>query len=74
MPAARSVVPLRVIEPAVWYSSAEAGAILDCGPRHLHRECAAGRLRGARINARGDYRFKGSWILSWLERRTKEVA
>lgn len=57
------------IDPDTWYSSAEAAEILSTHLRTIQRERLRGRLRGARINSRGDLRFCGSWLLAWLEAR-----
>lgn len=37
------------------------------GRRTVYRAVRAGKLRGARINGRGELRFLPSWVAAWLE-------
>lgn len=51
-----------------WLTVAEACEIAKCGPKLIYRECAASRLRSARIGGRRDIRIHRTWIDEWLTR------
>lgn len=61
--------PRQPIDPDVWYSAAEAAAVLSTHLRTIQRARLRGELRGTPINGRGDLRFSGRWLLDWLEAR-----
>jgi excisionase family DNA binding protein len=45
----------------------ELMAVGPFGKRTIYRAVREGRLRAARINARGDMRFRREWVRDWLE-------
>ena len=50
---------------------AGACAFAKCGPRPIYHAVKTGKLRAAAINARGDLRFRRSWLLAWLDSLAK---
>jgi Helix-turn-helix domain len=60
------------IDPDAWYSAAQAAEILSTHLRTIQRARLRGHLRGTPINGRGDLRFKGVWLLDWLETQTAD--
>ncbi len=51
-----------------WLTVEDAAAYARCrGPKAIYRAVKHTQLRAARINERGDLRFKAEWIDAWLE-------
>lgn len=50
-----------------WLTLAEAAAYAKRGKRFLAREVKLGRLRAAKVGARGQLLFRAEWIDLWLE-------
>jgi excisionase family DNA binding protein len=51
---------------AIWLTVLQAAAVAQVGKKTIYRECAAGRLRHAKIGARRDIRIHRDWIDQWL--------
>lgn len=57
----------------VWLTTEEAAARARCSLKIVYRAAAAGKLTCAKVNARGDLRFRAEWIDAWLEATTTPV-
>jgi hypothetical protein len=51
----------------VWLNTRQAAARAQVGPRIIWRAHRRGALKGAKVNIRGDLRFKPEWVDAWLE-------
>jgi excisionase family DNA binding protein len=51
----------------VWLTAAQVAEQLQCGIKTVYRAVKRGKLRGAQIDGRGDYRFKQEWVDQFLE-------
>lgn len=58
---------LNSIDPEGVYSPRELARVMGTGTQSVYRPIREGRLRAARLNARGDLRIIGAWALSYLE-------
>ncbi len=65
---------IAVAEQSPWLTVEEARVRARCGRRAIYRAVERGRLRGARINERGDLRFLAEWVDAWLESTSGAVA
>ena len=54
-------------ETPPWLTLSDVTARVRCGRKVVYRAVAAGRLRAAVINARGDLRFRPEWVDAWLD-------
>lgn len=52
--------------PTRWLTVHGAAAQARTSARTIYRECAAGRLRHARVGGRRDIRLLPEWIDQWL--------
>lgn len=59
--------PTPTIHRRRWYSARGLGGILEASPRAFLRAHERGELPGTRINLRGDIRFFGADVLTWLQ-------
>ena len=57
----------------VWLTVKEAAGRARCGDKVIYRAAQAGKLRHATVNARGDLRFRPSWVDAWLEQTAEPV-
>lgn len=55
------------VQPTTWLTVEDVGTLVRCGPKVIYRAVRTRRLRAARLNLRGDYRFKPEWVDAWLE-------
>jgi excisionase family DNA binding protein len=51
----------------LWLTMSDVTARVRCGRKIIYRAVAAGKLRAAVINARGDLRFRHEWVDAWLD-------
>ena len=54
-------------EEPLWLTLSDVTERVRCGRKVIYRAVAAGRLRAAVINARGDLRFRSEWVDAWLD-------
>jgi hypothetical protein len=59
------------LRPDSWYSPREIAKAIKSGARPVYTAINTGELRAAAINARGDLRSQGAWVLEFLERRAE---
>jgi excisionase family DNA binding protein len=50
-----------------WLTVDEAAAYTKCNRRSIYRATAKGKLKAARVNDRGDLRYRAEWLDAWLE-------
>jgi hypothetical protein len=50
-----------------WLTLSDVTTRVRCGRKIIYRAVAAGKLRAAVINARGDLRFRPEWVDAWLD-------
>lgn len=53
--------------PAIWLTAADVAEQLKLGIKVIYRAVKRGRLRAARIDGRGLYRFRQEWVDAWVE-------
>ena len=51
----------------MWLTLSDVTARVQCGRKIIYRAVAAGKLRAAVINERGDLRFRSEWVDAWLD-------
>jgi excisionase family DNA binding protein len=51
----------------VWLTVEGVASHVQCGPKVVYRAVKNGKLRAARIDGRGDLRFKLEWVDAWVE-------
>ena len=51
----------------LWLTVADVAGLVQCGPKTVYRAVHRGRLRAARINEKGELRFRPEWVDAWLE-------
>ena len=56
-----------------WLTVKEAASVARVGQKLIYRECAAGRLRHARIGFRRDIRIRREWVDEYLERCAEPI-
>lgn len=50
-----------------WLTTAEVAERVQVGVKVIYRAVRRGKLRAARIDGRGDWRFKAEWVDAWVE-------
>lgn len=50
-----------------WFTVDEAASYLRAGRRLVYAEVSRGRLKAARVSARGQLRFHRSWLDAYLD-------
>ena len=65
-PAPSAVVTMPGDTP-VWLTVKEAAARARCGVTVIYRAVESRRLKASPVNARGDLRFRPSWVDAWLD-------
>lgn len=56
-----------------WKTAKQAGAYIGKGPRFIHREIRAGRLKAAKIGGRGEALICDQWLDEYVEARATPI-
>lgn len=59
-------IPDAVVSPPHWLTAIEAASRARVGLKTIYRECAAGRLRHAKVGGRRELRLLAEWVDAWL--------
>lgn len=52
---------------AIWLTTTEVAQQVKVNVKVIYRAIKRGKLRAAKIDGRGDYRFKPQWVEDWVE-------